>query len=128
MKKIIIYTMSIILVVFLGINTSQACTDFRIIAKDGTVLIARSMEFAANLKSNLLTSPRGRNFYMHAPNGKSGASWKSRYGYVYLDGFNLDMPVDGMNEQGLSYEALYLPGETTYQTIPAGQENRALPY
>jgi choloylglycine hydrolase len=33
-----------------------------------------------------------------------------------------------MNEKGLSFEYLYLPGETTYQTIPTGKENQAVAY
>jgi len=86
------------------------------------------MEFAADLKSNLCTSPRGRIFNNSAPNGKTGLSWKAKYGYLYLDGFNIDGSVDGINEEGLSFGALYLPGETQYQTIPSGQEQRALLY
>ena len=47
---------------------------------------------------------------------------------MYLDGADLDLVVDGMNESGLSFEYLYLPGFTKYQTVPPGQTNRALSY
>ncbi|SRR5579883_767225 len=110
------------------ISTGQACTDFRLKGQDGTVIIARSMEFAVDLKSNLMTSPRGRTFSDTAPNGKAGMSWKAAYGYVFLDGFNLGVALDGMNEQGLSVESLYLPGETLYPMVPDGQESHALSY
>jgi choloylglycine hydrolase len=128
MKKNVVCLIGMAVSILGGINAAQACTDFRTTAKDGTVLIARSMEFAADLKSNLCTSPRGRVFNNTAPTGKPGLSWKAKYGYLYLNGFNIDGSVDGMNEQGLSFGALYLPGETQYQVIPSGQENRALPY
>lgn len=109
-------------------NSALACTDFRISANDGTVLITRTLEFAQDLKSNLRSSPRERDFTVITPNGKPGMSWKSKFGYVYVDGLNQDFAVDGLNEQGLSFEYLLLPNETQYQTIPEGQEKRAMSY
>lgn len=109
-------------------NTALACTDFRVTANDGTVVVARTMEFAEDLKSNLRSSPKERQFNMVLPDGKSGMSWKSKYGYLYLDGLEQDFAIDGMNDQGLSFEYLYLPNETQYQTVPAGQENHAMGY
>jgi len=106
---------------------AEACTDIRIIAQDGTILIGRTLEFALDLKSNVRNSTRNRSFSEIAPNGKAGLSWKAKYGYVYLDGINIDATVDGMNEAGLSFEYLYLPGFTQYQTVPEGKENLALP-
>lgn len=107
---------------------SLACTDFKLTAKDGTVLITRSMEFGMAFNSNLRTSPRGRSFASTLQNGKQGLAWKNIYGYVYLDGLGQDISFDGMNETGLTFEYLYLPGETQYQTIPSGKENQALSY
>lgn len=109
-------------------QASMACTDFNLTATDHTVLVTRTMEFAQDLQSHLRTSPRGRLFNDVAPNGKPGMSWKANYGYVFLDGMNMDFAVDGMNEAGLSFEYLYLPGETQYQTVPAGKESQALSY
>lgn len=109
-------------------NTALACTDFKITATDGTVLIARSMEFALDFKSNVRSSPRDRTFNTNAIDGKPGLSWRSKYGYVYADGLNVDSAIDGMNEKGLSFEYLYLPGETQYQTATSEQDKQALPY
>lgn len=106
----------------------HACTDFRIKAQDGTVLITRSMEFAADMKSNLRTSTQGRAFTTTTPNNKPGLSWKAKYGYVFLDGMNQDVAVDGMNEAGLSFEALFFPNIAKYQEIPAGKEAQGIPY
>ncbi|KTC94032.1 choloylglycine hydrolase [Legionella feeleii] len=110
------------------LSPTHACTDFRLTAIDGTLLVTRSMEFGQDLQSNIRSSPRGRQFSSASPNGKSGLSWKSKYGYLYLDGLGLDASFDGMNEQGLTFEFLYLPGETQYQDVPNGKETHALAY
>ena len=110
------------------LNTALACTDIRVQAKDGTVVIARSMEFALDLQSNLRTSTRGRVFDNKTPDGKPALGWKAKYGYVFLDGMQVDAVIDGMNEMGLSIEDLFMPGFAEYQTVPAGQDTQALGY
>lgn len=128
MKKIKRLT-AIMFATLFTLNTSaEACTDIRITAKDGTVLVARSLEFGLDFHSNIRTSPRDRLFTMTTPNNKPGLSWKAKYGYVFLDGLNTDVATDGMNEAGLSFEELYLPGYAGYQTVPAGQESKGLSY
>lgn len=128
MKKWI-YSSVAMAIASLSLTTpSYSCTDFKLTAKDGTIIITRSMEFGMEMNSNLRTSTRGRSFATSLPNGKQGLAWKSKYGYVYLDGLGQDVTFDGMNETGLTFEYLYLPGETTYQTLPAGKENAALSY
>lgn len=112
---------------FFSVST-EACTDFKLTSKDRTVLITRSMEFGADLQSNLRTSPRGRIVTTTTPNNKPGMSWNAKYGYLYVDGFNIDAAFDGMNEEGLAFEYLYLPGETQYQSIPEGKDSQAIPY
>ncbi len=111
-----------------GMSLALACTDFRLVAADGSVLITRSMEFAIDMKSNLMTSSRGREFKTTTPNQKEGLSWKSKYGYLFLDGMGLGVPLEGMNEHGLAYEALLFPGEAEYQTIPDNKEKQAVSY
>lgn len=111
-----------------AVKTAFSCTDIRVNATDGTILITRTLEFAEDLQSNLRSSPRERTFHMTAPNGKPGMSWNNQYGYLYLDAFNHDIAMDGMNEQGLAFEYLYLPNFTQYQTVTEGQENKAISY
>ena len=113
---------------FLTVNSALACTDIRVQAKDGTVIVARSMEFALDLGSNLRTSVRGRVFTNTTPNNKPGLTWKAKYGYVFLDGMGVDAVLDGMNEAGLSIEDLFLPNFAKYQDVPAGKESQALSY
>jgi choloylglycine hydrolase len=123
MKKWLIALISLQLV-----SSTYACTDFQLKAKDGSLLITRSMEFGMDVNSNLRTSPRGRSFTTALQNNKAGMAWISKYGYVYVDGFGQDISLDGMNENGLTFEYLYLPGETQYQAVPAGKENQAISY
>lgn len=128
MNKKSLNALAVTFILMSGITATHACTDFRLEAKDGTFLITRSMEFGQDLQSNVRTSPRGRSFANTISDGKAGMSWKSKYGYIYMDGFNIDVSFDGMNEAGLSFEYLYLPTETQYQTLPSGKEAQAIPY
>ncbi len=109
-------------------SAANACTDFHLTAKDGTILITRTMEFGIPMNSNLNSSPEGRAFDNTTPDGKPGLSWKAKYGYVYLDGMGIATALDGMNETGLSIEALLFPTEAGYQTITPGSESTAVPY
>lgn len=116
-----------------ALKPSHACTDFRIKAQDASVIITRSMEFTEDFNSNVRTRPRGSDFDIITPddikpNGTVGMSWKNKYGYVYVDGLERPIAIDGMNEKGLSFGFLYLPGETQYQTIPKNSKAQALPY
>jgi choloylglycine hydrolase len=109
-------------------SAAHACTDFRLTADDGTILITRSMEFAQDMQANLRTSTKGRKFSTVAPDGTPGLSWTAKYGYVYLDGMGIDGAQDGMNEQGLTFEALYLPNLAQYQIVQPGDSAKALSY
>lgn len=128
MKKLALGFGFSILSFLFSFNNAFACTDIRVTANDGSVVIARSMEFSVDMHSNLRSSTQGRAFKTMAPDGKPGLSWKAKYGYLYLDAFDVDVALDGMNEAGLSIESLYLPGYAQYQTVPAGKDNQALPY
>ena len=41
------------------VNTAHACTGIRLIAEDGTVVHARTMEFAIDIHSDVIMVPRG---------------------------------------------------------------------
>ncbi|MFA5338221.1 MAG: choloylglycine hydrolase family protein [Candidatus Omnitrophota bacterium] len=109
-----------LLVVFLsiiGVNTSFACTDFVLKAEDGTIINARTNEFAIPASSNLVFEPSGKDFSSTAPDGQKGLSWKSRYSFLAANGMDLgEKFVDGMNEAGLSV-GLLLFTESKYETV-----------
>ena len=110
----------------LVISNAWSCTEVRVTAENGAAVIGRSMEFGIDTNSNLVIQPRGQKRTSSTPKGGKGISWTSKYGIAYMDGFKLDMAADGMNEKGLSFGALYLPGFAEYQTVPDGGDAKAL--
>ncbi|MBX9952551.1 MAG: choloylglycine hydrolase family protein [Candidatus Obscuribacterales bacterium] len=102
-----------------------ACTDFRLNATDGSIVVGRSMEWGLDLKSQLQKHSRGEQIQSHAPGGKMGLSWKSKYGFVGINSYGTELSLDGLNERGFSIELLWLPG-SKYQTIAAGDESKAV--
>lgn len=109
----------------LAVTPALACTDVRIMAKDGSAMSVRTMEFGIDLKSDVVVVPRGQKVSSIAPKGE-GLTWTSKYGFVGMNVFDEAFFVDGLNEKGLGIGALYLPGETEYQTVAPGDEARAL--
>ncbi len=105
---------------------SRACTEARIKAEDGAVVIGRSMEFAQPLDSNIVVQPRGQVNVSTLPDGRDGIKWTSKYGVMYLDGFGIDVAVDGMNEAGLSLGSLFFPGAARYQDMKGAKRSRTM--
>lgn len=106
-------------------SPALACTDVRIIAGDGSPTTVRTMEFALDLASEVQIVPRGVQFTSPGPRG-NGLSWTSKYGYVGMNAFAQPVATDGLNEKGLGFGALYLPGETKYPEVKPGEEQHAL--
>lgn len=107
--------------------TGFACTHIKLTAKDGSVVIGRSMEFGPKLETDIYTVSRETKFESTTPDAKPGMHWQAKYGYLALDGFHL-FPVSGMNEKGLSFDGLYFPGFAEYQTYDVNQASNAMPY
>ena len=108
-----------------AVPVALACTDVRLMATDGSAFSVRSMEFGLDLKSDAVVVPRGQHVSSHAPSGE-GLSWTSKYGFVGMNALGMPAATDGLNEKGLGFGALYLPGETTYEAVEKGKEARAL--
>ena len=71
-------------------SAADACTGIRLIAADGTVVYARTLEFAVDLHSDVIVSPRGFARVGLTPDGKDGLTWKAKYASV---GANGDRPA-----------------------------------
>lgn len=102
-------------------GTSFACSDFQIKAKDGSIVIGRSMEFPVDLHSNIVLVPRGREFVSIDDNGLEGVKWKNKYAFLGVDAFNVkNSYVEGFNEAGLAFDALMFTG-AEYKPAIAGK-------
>ena len=102
-----------------------ACTDFLLVAKDGAAINGRSMEFGIDLHPQLVVHPKGEKLQSRAPNNGLGLSWNSQFGYLAVNVLGLDCAVDGVNEKGLSFGALWLPG-SEYESVPLSEQSKAL--
>jgi penicillin V acylase-like amidase (Ntn superfamily) len=65
-----------------------ACTGITIKPKDGSIIFARTLEFAVDLKSNIIVVPRGKEYVGTAPGDKPGLSWKTKFGIVGANAFD----------------------------------------
>ena len=91
------------------------CTGIRLIAKDGAVIFARTMEWGTfDLQSRVVVVPRNFTLQDKMPDGNKGMGWRTKYGAVGIDALNKDVLVDGMNERGLTVNAFYHEGYAAY--------------
>lgn len=111
---------------FFNISDAPACTGITITPKDGSIIFGRTLEFATDLKSNVIVVPRGKQYIGSTPTGEPGLHWKNEYGVVGINAFNLPITLDGLNEKGLHVGLFYFPGFAKYQTIGPEDDKRAL--
>jgi choloylglycine hydrolase len=109
-----------------SISPASACTGIRIRPSDGSVIVARTLEFASDLQSNVLVMPRQKEFVGTAPGDKPGLHWKSKLGVVGANAFGMPVILDGLNEKGLAIGIFYFPGYAKYQEVKASDVDRAI--
>jgi choloylglycine hydrolase len=85
--------------------TSVACTRALYVAKDGTVLTGRSMDWGEDMFSNMWVVPAGMK--RDGMGGANTATWESKYGSLIVSGYDIGT-CDGMNEKGLVVNMLAL--------------------
>jgi len=108
-------------------HAADACMVFRLKAGDGTVITGRSMEFIADLKFDLIVVPRNMEIVSPAPDGKAGAAWKTRYGYVGVTQFGAEFGVnEGMNEKGVAVSGLWFEVDMKWQEWNPGKRAQTL--
>ena len=109
------------------VTGSYACMSFRVTAKDGNIMVGRTMEFGVESGWKVAVFPRNMQVTSPAPGDKKGLTWKNKYGYVAVVGWGMDTMVsDGLNEAGLSFGGLWYEPDTKYQQIGPGEESKAL--
>jgi len=108
------FGMMIATLLLIGFSTANACTGIRLIAEDGTVVHARTLEFEVDLQSNVIVIPRGYARTGTAPDGKKGLEWKTKYASMGANGAGMPFLFDGLNEKGLAMGLFYHPGTVKY--------------
>ncbi len=109
-----------------ALQTAEACTGIRLIAEDGTVVHARTLEFAVDLHSDVLMVPRGYARIGTTPDGKEGLKWKAKYASVGANGVGLPVLFDGLNEKGLAAGMFYFPGSAGYLPYTAADASKTI--
>ena len=119
MKKLKILSMAFIFLFALApLMDVEPCSVFSLKAKDGTIISGRTMEFGHDMGYAMIVVPRNKNFTSPAPQGASGLTWKTKYGYVANNVLGKEDGIsDGLNEAGLSFSLLWYDGDMQWQTI-----------
>ena len=82
----------------LSAQLALPCTGLRLIAKDGSVIFARTMEWGTfDLFSRVVVVPRNFQLQDKGPNGENTLGWTTKYGAVGIDAFSQDHHFDGMS-------------------------------
>jgi choloylglycine hydrolase len=95
-------------------SVGLACTGIRLTAEDGTIVRARTLEFAIELDSDVITVPRGYARTGTTPEGDNGLKWTTKYASLGANGVGLPVVFDGVNEKGLSTGLFYFPTTAGY--------------
>ena len=120
------FVIGLLISIFLAQNVF-ACTVFRVTAKDSSIVSARTMEFGYDVQSKVVVVPRGKAFMSPAPDNTKGLTWQGKYAFVGIDAFeDAEAVFDGMNEAGLAFSSLWYDSSMKWQTVPAGEKDKAL--
>lgn len=92
------------------------CTSFRLRADDGTIIVGRSLEFDLDLEPHWSVFQANQWYRSKAPRNQPGHQWTTKYKtyVITAGGADLGQYFDGMNEQGLAMEGLWMPHYTFY--------------
>lgn len=108
-------------------NTSQtdACTGIKLIAKDGSLVHGRTLEFGVVVDTSIAIIPRNYEFTGTTPNGP-GLKYKTKYATVGAIAYDNVAVMDGMNEKGLAVGTFYFPGFAGYTSVTTDNQSKGL--
>jgi choloylglycine hydrolase len=109
-----------------GAVTALACTGIRLTAKDGSVVVARTLEFGMDLQSKITVIPAGTPLTGTLPNNTTGVSYTTKYGFIGANAFGLPVIVDGVNDRGLYVGEFFFPGYAGYADVTAANASQAM--
>ncbi|AUR52690.1 linear amide C-N hydrolase [Aquella oligotrophica] len=108
------------------VQSALACTDVNIQAKNGAVVAGRTMEWAYEMKWQLLYYPKGSKFKLSSPSGSNLPSREMTGKYDVLgigSGLAGNTLLEGQNSEGLGLSGNFLPGYTEYETVTKQDKN-----
>lgn len=115
LRKIIAVTAVATMAVAMS-SGSRACTGITLKSADGNLVMARTIEWAAEDNHNrYVIVPQGYVWHSITPDGGQGREFKGRYGYVGLAVQQAEFVVDGLNEKGLAAGLFYFPAYGKYE-------------
>lgn len=117
MKKSLLISTLLASITLLLETPIQACTSFIIKAHDGGYVYGRTLEFGMELHSTPIAIPRNFNYQGTGVNEVLGKKWLTKYAAVGMNGINLPILIDGINEKGMSGGLLYAPNTAKYQEV-----------
>ena len=107
-------------------SPTQACTGISLTAKDGSPVLARTIEWGGSeLNSQYVVVPRNYQQQMFTSKGE-GMSFTTRYGYVGLAVKQKEFVAEGINEAGLSAGLFYFPGYGKYEEYEAQNKDTSI--
>lgn len=109
----------------LALSEAEACTGLKLVAKDGSFVHGRTLEFGVMVNTDCAVVPRGFAFVGTTPNGK-GLAYTAKYGAVGAIAYNDPALMDGLNEKGLAVGVFYFPGFAEYAAITPENQSKAL--
>ncbi len=105
----------------------KACTGISLTAKDGSRVMARTVEWAESaMECGYVVAPRGHVHQSLTPTGENGLKYKSVYGYVGIYTEYAPFIVEGMNEAGLSAGLFFFPQYGEYMKYDSAHNARTL--
>lgn len=106
-------------------SSVNACTGMKLVAKDGSFVHGRTLEFGIPVDISCVVIPRGHQFRGTTPLG-NGISYTSKYASVGAVAFGNPAIMDGINEKGLAVGTFYFPTYAGYSEITPQNQSRAL--
>lgn len=106
---------------------AEACTGITLKSKDGTVVVARTIEWgSSNLNSQYVVVPRGYAEQSYTPEGTDGLAFTARYGYVGVAVEQKEFVAEGLNEAGLSAGLFYFPNYGQYEAYNPSERGSSI--
>ncbi len=109
-------------IAFVATQVAEACTRAVYVGADGTVITGRSMDWKEDMHTDLWAFPRG--IQRDGAAGPNTPKWTAKYGSVVAAGYNIGS-ADGMNEQGLVANVLYLD-ESDYGALDPARPHMSI--